>query len=273
MTREAYRSLYGDLTKLKDTSLLDDPAGGAGSDDELFQLLLAVSTSVDDYCNRRFYPLTATRTFDGPADVLLPLPDLLSVTSLKSDDDDDGTYETTWAATDFQLLPLNAQPAQHWGGPYYAVRALARGTKQTFDAGQARYEIAGIWGYRDFREASGSLTNGALADTTTTTVAVDAGTDFAVGQTVLIDSEQLLVTDVSGNNLTVTRGLNGTTAATHADDTTVSIVRWPAPVERATLINTARIWTRAPAFEPFYVDVDLDTDVRTLLDAYRLAPV
>ena len=53
----------------------------------------------------------------------------------------------------------------------------------------------------------------------------------------------------------------------------MSILRWPAPVERATLINTARIWTRAPAFEPFYVDVDLDTDVRSLLDAYRRAPV
>ena len=66
-------------------------------------------------------------------------------------------------------------------------------------------------------------------------------------------------------------GLNGTTAATHADNTTVAILRWPAPVERATLINTARILTRAPAFEPFYVDVDLDTDVRTFLDAYRLA--
>ena len=80
MAREAYRPLYGDLTKLKDTSLLDDPAGGAGSDNELLQLMLAVSVAVDDYCNRHFYPLTATRTFDGPADVLLPLPDLLDVT-------------------------------------------------------------------------------------------------------------------------------------------------------------------------------------------------
>ena len=36
-----------------------------------------------------------------------------------------------------------------------------------------------------------------------------------------------------------------------------------------TLLNAARIWTRAPAFEPFYVDVDLDSDVRILLDPYR----
>ena len=112
-----------------------------------------------------------------------------------------------------------------------------------------------------------------MADTTTTTVTVDDGTDFAAGQTVLIDSEQMLITTISGNDLSVARGLNGTTAATHTDDAAVSILRWPAPLERATVINTARIWTRAPAFEPFYVDAGLDTDVRTLLDAYRLAAV
>ena len=43
-------------------------------------------------------------------------------------------------------------------------------------------------------------------------------------------------------------------------------------MERAALINAARIWARAPAFEPFYVDVDLDTDVRLLLEPYRRMP-
>ena len=77
---------------------------------------------------------------------------------------------------------------------------------------------------------------------------------------------------MGGHNPRVARGLTGTTVAIHAADTAVSIRRWPAPVERAAVINTARIWSRSPAFEPFYVDVDLDTDVRTLLDAYRLPP-
>ena len=56
MAREAYRSLYGDLTKLKDDSVLKDPAAGPDDDDELFELLLAVSDWVDHYCNRHFYP-------------------------------------------------------------------------------------------------------------------------------------------------------------------------------------------------------------------------
>ena len=60
MAREAYRSLYGDLTKLKDDSLLKDPAAGSGDDDETFQLLLAVSDWVDRYCHRRFYPRVQT---------------------------------------------------------------------------------------------------------------------------------------------------------------------------------------------------------------------
>ena len=40
-------------------------------------------------------------------------------------------------------------------------------------------------------------------------------------------------------------------------------------MERAALIQAARIWTRAADFEPFYVDADVDTDVRLLLEPYR----
>ena len=61
----------------------------------------------------------------------------------------------------------------------------------------------------------------------------------------------------------------GTTAAAHADNSDVYILRWPAPVERAALIQTARIWTRSADFEPFFVDADVDTDVRLMLDPFR----
>lgn len=271
MAREAYRSLYGDLTKLKDTSLLNDPAGGTADDDELFQLLLAASVLTEDHCNRHFYTLTTTRRFDGPGGATLLVPDLISVTTLKSDDDDDGTYEATWATTDYQLLPLNANPTEHWGSPYQVLRALKRGTKQQFAVGQARFEVVGLWGYRNHVEPSGSSTTGTVTSSAGS-LTVTASSDFAIGQTIVVDSEQMLVITNSGGTLGVKRGLNGTVAASHANAVAVSIQRWPAPVERATLINAARIWTRAPAFEPFYVDADLDSDVRQLLDAYRLAP-
>ena len=82
----------------------------------------------------------------------------------------------------------------------------------------------------------------------------------------------MMITNISTNTLTCTRGLNGTTAATHANPTDVYILRWPASIERAALIQAARIYTRAADFEPFFVAEELDTDVRILLDPYRKLP-
>ena len=64
--------------------------------------------------------------------------------------------------------------------------------------------------------------------------------------------------------------MNGTAASVHPVGDAVGILRWPASVERAALIQAARIWTRAADFEPFYVDADVDTDVQIcLLEPYR----
>ena len=118
MSREAYRSLYGDLKKLKDDSLLKDPAGGTGDDDELFQLLMSISDWLDNYCNRHFYPRVQKLTFDGNATDTMLLPDLISVTALKEDTNGDLTLDKTWGATDYLLKPYNAAPSLAWGMPY-----------------------------------------------------------------------------------------------------------------------------------------------------------
>ena len=268
MAREAYRSLYGDLTKLRDTTLLD--LSSTADDDELFQLLLAVSGWIDRYCNRHFYSRTQTLEFDGNGEDILVVPDLIAVTTLKADENEDLTFEITWATTDYWLWPYNAEPTQPWGEPYQAIRVRRKGTKTAFLEGEQIYEIAGRWGYSEHKEDSTSLINNASGiSATDTTITVDDGADFAIGQTLIIESEQVLVTNISGANLTVVRALNGTTGATHADNTIIYILRWPAAVERAALMTAARIWSRAPAFEPFYVDADLDTDARMMLESYR----
>ena len=275
MAREGYRSLYGDLTKLKDRSLLDDPAGGADFDDELWELLAASSSWVDRYCNRHFYVRTETVLLDGGrdgvSDVRLFVPDLVALTTLKADETADLEFEVVWDTTDYFLLPYNAAPTQFWGEPYTSLVARAKGDEsEGFLGGQQNYELVGRWGYREFSEASGSLiNNGAGYSATATSITVDSGTDFAVGQTLLIGTEQLLVTAIAANALTVVRALNGTIGATIADDDPVNIIRWPPSVERAALITAARLWTRAPAFEPSFVDNDVDTDVRLLLDPYK----
>ncbi len=278
MGRENYRSLYGDLTKLKDQAGVQESA--TTYDTALWQLLLANSEAIDMWLGRRIAPITTTRYFDGPGTFgnstkrtdELWTPDLISITTLKEDTAKDLAYATTWATTDYWKWPYNAEPTKHWGRPYEKLRVRSSpGTKADFKAGEQRFQIVGVFGYRQFTEASGSTTAEAV-DAAETAIDVTLGTDFQPGQTIIIDTEQMLVVSISSNTLTVVKGLNGTTDAAHATATAISILRWPAPIERACIINTARMYARAPIFEPFYVDVDLDSDVRQMLEPYRRQP-
>jgi hypothetical protein len=65
--------------------------------------------------------------------------------------------------------------------------------------------------------------NGAIADAVTMTVNVTDATTIPAGapSTILVDTEQMIVLDKTGNALTVSRGANGTTAAAHATLTNV----------------------------------------------------
>lgn len=272
MAREAFRSLYGDLTKLKDDSVLKDPAGGTGDDDELFQLLLAVSDWVDHWCNRHFYKRIEILEFDGNGQKILMVPDLIDAVLVQEDTNGDLTYDTSWATNDYFMMPHNSDPnnSSHWGLPYTHLKIRENGTKDLWTLGEKNFRLNGAaFGYRYHTEDSGTDVNENPFAQDDTTLTVDDGTQFAIGQTIVIDNEQMLITGISTNDLTVTRGLNGTDNVSHIDDSDISISRWPPAVERAALIQTARIWTRAADFEPFFVDADVDTDVRLLLEPYR----
>ena len=61
-------------------------------------------------------------------------------------------------------------------------------------------------------------------DSSETGVDVDDGTEFAVDQVILAGSEQMKITAISSNTLTVTRGFNGSTAASHSDNVQVELL-------------------------------------------------
>jgi len=78
----------------------------------------------------------------------------------------------------------------------------------------------------------GGLTDGALATTineggeysdSDTTLTVSSGTGIVATDIILIEEELLTVTNVSTNDLTVTRASSGTTASAHADGTLVRL--------------------------------------------------
>jgi hypothetical protein len=172
-------------------------------------------------------------------------------------------------AEEYWLEPYDADPAEHWGRPYTSLRVGRPNPKGSFTKGERRFRAHGTWGYREFKERSRAVVDDAVVTPDGAAITVSDGAQFAVGQTIIIGAEQLLVTGIGANTLSVSRGLNGTTPAAHAEGSAVYILRWPASVERAALIQAARIWTRAADFEPFYVDSDVDTDVRLLLEPYR----
>ena len=82
------------------------------TDDTALQNVLdATDTLIDLYCDRKtgFGPASETRYYTAEDYQYVLTDDLVSVTTLQTDDDANGTYETTWTAgTDFVLAPANA---------------------------------------------------------------------------------------------------------------------------------------------------------------------
>lgn len=180
-----------------------------------------------------FAVISETRYYTARhSDRLLLDVELLSVTSLKTDDDGDRTYENTWAATDYDLGPYNVYP--QWR------ISVTPNASYSFPSTQRGVEIIGLWGYGNGQSAtpyedSGTTTAEEL-DASETGVDVVSGPALEVGQTILVEAEQMYVTAISTNTLTVKRGVNGTTAATHTTGKTVYIYRYPDQVREATLL-------------------------------------
>jgi hypothetical protein len=71
-------------------------------------------------------------------------------------------------------------------------------------------------------------------DTSETGVDVDDGSLFAIGNIILIDSEQMKITGISTDTLTVTRAYNGTTAAAHTSGAVIYLYAPATNVPTAT---------------------------------------
>jgi len=239
-------NLYVSLATVKSTGLLN--ISGTGDDARLRDLIEAVSRNIDAYVQREFFSQIRTLYFSGNGKLRMRLPlDLVSITSLTEDTDGDDVYDNTWATTDYDLWPYDASPTAKIdvARPYTAIEVNERtnGTETQFGRGQKRFKLTGIFGYSQSTVPSGSLiTDAAGISASVTTINVTAGTDFKIGETILIESEQIYITNIAANALTVERAINGTTGATHALNTAISIVRYPSPVRDACMIESARLW-------------------------------
>ncbi len=225
---------YASLTELKGilgiTSTTDDTV--------MRKILESASRSIETYCNRRFYSTSETKYFDGA--VTLWIPDLLSINAsgLKTDEDGDGTYENTYATTDYILYGGGLEDTLNLY-PKTRIEINLNGDYGSFGYGvKNSVQIAGVWGYGDGTSATpyvADTTTAEALDASETGVDVTSAANLSAGMTILADSEQMYITSVSSNTLTVERGVNGTTAATHDTAKQLYYYRYPRDIMQACL--------------------------------------
>ena len=104
----------------------------------------AASRQIDNYCKTKFYASTQTRTYDAIDNITVYVDDLLSITTLKTDEDGNGVFETTWATTDYNMKPYNASTD---GKPYTWIEVSEGGTKLFPASVKKCVQIAGSFGY------------------------------------------------------------------------------------------------------------------------------
>lgn len=119
---------YVTATTLKATLSL---TGETFADADVTAACTAASRTIDQLCRRRFWAdanAGQVRTYTPEDHVLLPIDDLVTMSSVLIDRNGDGTFEETWTqGTDYVLEPSNA-PADGWPWERIRVRNLSSRT-------------------------------------------------------------------------------------------------------------------------------------------------
>jgi hypothetical protein len=219
-------------------------------DADLDSVLEGASRDIDTFTKRHFYVQIRTRAFTYgyprvTSDGALLIPDLVSLTSLKTDSAGDRTYATTWATTDYDLGPEDA-PYQSPPAPYWQLFRRSGGT-YGFPTGSLGIQLVGKWGYYEVLERSTATVGTGGISSSATTLPLSSATPIEAGMTLLIGTEQLFVTATdttpTPDTATVVRGVNGTTAAAHLIGDVIDVYTYPA-ISEACLLLASRNFRR-----------------------------
>lgn len=184
------------------------------------ELVYRCIRSASAWIDRRagwFIPTTETRRFDGDGTGRLRVDPLLAVTTLVDD-------ATTLTSTDYLLYPRG----RHWeNGPYTSIEIDPDSSHGFWSDERDAIAITGRWGkYEESIVLSGvTVANTTQITDSGTTLKVANGPAVSPGMVLKIESEQVLVTgisDLSAGEYVVKRGINGTTAAAHANGVAIS---------------------------------------------------
>lgn len=132
---------YCTLSQLKARLTITD----TNDDTTLGEVIDAVSREIDNECRRRFYTtdVDEIRYFTADDGGVVFTDDIISVTTLETDEAMNRTYSRTWAVTDFDLLPDNAAL---YSKPYTRIVAAPNG-RYSFPMTRKAIKITGRFGY------------------------------------------------------------------------------------------------------------------------------
>lgn len=139
VTTPSASTRYGTVAALKARLGITD----AVDDDAIAAALDAVSRWIDNYCNRHFYSVEATRYYTPTYTDHVMIDDCVSLSAVATDADYDRTYSATWAAADWELEPVNAAAD---GAPYDALHVAPDGD-YNFPLRRRGARLTGVWGW------------------------------------------------------------------------------------------------------------------------------
>lgn len=227
-------------------------AAETSDDARLLAALQAAAAQIERAAGRRFCPRRAVlqHTIQYPTELLLE-DDLLELTTLTNGD------SSTIPLDNVILLPDDA--------PSGGLLLMAGSTFTWAQSPVQAVSISGIWGWHDrwseaWRNSADTVQNNPLNSSATSLTVADADASdthdetprFQVGHLLKIESEyvRVLAVNTVSNVLTVLRGVNGTTAAAHAQNTPIYSYQPPADVA-AIALRWASILYREPDGETF----------------------
>lgn len=118
-------------------------------DREILDACRSVSRWIDGHCNRVFARRSLTWLVEPCGYYSIKTPDLVSVTTLKTDNDADGTFEVTWTTSDYELQPVNAA-LEVEPQPYTSIAAVGSylfPIRTSRQGRPPRAQIVGVFGW------------------------------------------------------------------------------------------------------------------------------
>lgn len=193
---------------------LEAGINGIDENRKIDRIIEAVSRRFDRETRRFFIPRTETRLYRWPARetgfayVLWLDQDLISVTTLQSEAQN--TSPTTIAATDYFTEPNNAGP------PYNRIE-IDQSSTAAFQAGdtpQRSISVLGSWGFSADTRSVGTVASGLDSSASATSMVVSDAAQIDVGDTLLVEAEQIYVSERSNAALTGSILIDGALTAT-----------------------------------------------------------